>query len=736
MIQFALPLPWWTLVLLAAAVAFVAWASYSGALAPLSPGRRTLLVVLRAATLLLLVACLLRPVRVMPPDATSDAVVPILVDVSRSMRLADAGGQPRIAAARALVEQQISPALAGRFPVEAWTFGDRLVRGGASDAADGARSDLSGALRELRERYRERRVAGVVVISDGGDTGAADAAAEAGDAGLPIHTIGVGAPDVSADFEVLDLSAGAAAMADSSVELSVSAVARGSAAPFDLRVLENGSPIDVRRVEPAAAGSPVRAVFTVAPSRETATLYTIEIPSASGELALENNRRSVLVEPPGRRRRVLMVEGAPGFEHSFVKRALTADPGLEIDSVVRKGRDARGDATYFVQAASDRAPLLASGFPADRASLFHYDALVLANVEPDSLSGVQLESIAGFVGERGAGLLVLGARSFAQRGLVGTPVEAVLPVALTGRDGAVARAANRDGQFGVSLTGEGAAHPVMRIAASAAESTKRWRAVPSLAAAATLGGVRPGAQVLAQVATPEGSRPLVAVQRYGRGRSMVFAGEASWRWRMQMPAADRTFELFWRQSTRWLAAAAPAPVQLADPGPLNPGDAASIGVDVRDQAFTPLSGADVLLRITAPGGEMQEVRPSLADAGTGRYTGEARFERPGVYRVSAEAKRGGQALGSAERWILVGAADGEMADPRLNEEVLRRVSRASGGSYLRPREISSLSGLLAAAGATAAPPRIQELWDTPWMFALIVALLTGEWMLRRRWGLR
>jgi len=29
-----------------------------------------------------------------------------------------------------------------------------------------------------------------------------------------------------------------------------------------------------------------------------------------------------------------------------------------------------------------------------------------------------------------------------------------------------------------------------------------------------------------------GARPLVAVQRYGQGRSMVFTGEASWRWRI------------------------------------------------------------------------------------------------------------------------------------------------------------------------------------------------------------
>ena len=35
----------------------------------------------------------------------------------------------------------------------------------------------------------------------------------------------------------------------------------------------------------------------------------------------------------------------------------------------------------------------------------------------------------------------------------------------------------------------------------------------------------------------------------------------------------------------------------------------------------------------------------------------------------------------------------------------------------------------------AAPER-RDVWHEPWAFALIVLLLTGEWMLRRWWGLR
>ena len=55
-------------------------------------GQRALLVALRAATLILIVIFLLRPVTFVPIAGARDSVVAILVDTSRSMRIADAGG--------------------------------------------------------------------------------------------------------------------------------------------------------------------------------------------------------------------------------------------------------------------------------------------------------------------------------------------------------------------------------------------------------------------------------------------------------------------------------------------------------------------------------------------------------------------------------------------------------------------------------------------------------------------
>ena len=745
--HFAYPLPWWLAVVLASAIGAVAFAEYRRPLSPLTNVQRGVLVGLRVLVLLALVLFLFRPIVMLPPAGPRDAIVPVLVDASRSMRLADADGQTRLARANALLKTELAPALASHVVTEVFSVGDGLKPAAVDGfAPDARRTDLSGALAAVRERYRGQRVAGIVVLSDGGDTGdgKAGGAGRAGDeaGGPPVFAIGIGSPDGPRDREVRGITTGDPRLDQSSVDLHVSAVSTGfGRTPFVLRLLANGRLLDTRRVVPQADGSPIDELFTVSPDPLNPTVYTAEIPKDESEPVVENNARSVLVSPPGRKRRVLVVEGAPGFEHSFMTRAWATDSGLEIDSVTRKGKNADGQDTFFVQAGAGRSAALTSGFPLKREQLYAYDALVIANVEGDFFTRAQLAMAADFVSERGGGLLVMGGRSFSQRGLSGTPLEEVLPVELNDRRGGLVRASLGPGDLPVHnklrLTAEGETHPIMRIGGSPDETRRMWSALPALAASATLGGPRPGATVLALTTAPGGGVfPVVAVQRYGQGRSMVFAGEASWRWKMMVASTDRGYDLFWRQAARWLSSTAPEPVTIGLPDAPEPGDAISIDVDARDDVFQPVSDATIEATLTSPGGETTPIKLRHADAASGRYTAVLGPEQPGLYRIRAAAKRGTTALGTADRWMYVGGADREFADPRLNEGFLRRIARNSGGRYVRAGEAARVPAWLQEAVPQNAAPERRDLWHEPWAFALIVLALAAEWTLRRRWGLR
>jgi uncharacterized membrane protein len=725
-------LPWWALLLIVSALGGISWLAY--ARSPIAGRRRHLLVALRFVTLTLLLIFLLRPVR--STEALREAVVPVLVDVSRSMGIEDAAGRRRIERAREVVVNTLVPAIASQFQVEVLSFGEEL-KGAAPETmtASATHSDLAGALAAVTARYRGRPVAGIVLLSDGGDTAAGSVPASL----PPVYAIGVGSPAIAHDREVLSVTAAEAVFDDSRIDLAVSAVSHGEGTePLALQLLENGKPIEVRRVAPVADGVPLRTVFRVAPARGQATVYTVEVPLGPGELVAENNRRSVLVQPPSRVRHVLFVEGAPGFEHSFLKRAWAADSGLDVDSIVRKGKNEQGTDTFYIQASRTRSSTLTTGFPAGVANLFAYDAVVLANVDAAQLTRAQQEMIRDFVGRRGGGLLVLGGRSFVKPGFVSTPLEEVLPLELSERSD-VSLASSARGMNRVSLTPAGEAHPVMQLGIDPETVRKRWDATPALAATIPLGGPRPGASVLAVTGGAGGAaRALVAVQRYGEGRSMVFTGEASWRWRMLLPSSDRSFDTFWRQAVRWLTLAAADPVAVALPAAPAPGDLVALRAVIRDAGFVPQSDATVDLRVTSPAGRTETLRafPTRDGDSDPAYVAQWRPPSAGVFHIGVEARRGTATVGTASAAVLVGGTDFEMTDPRLNTAVLQRIALASGGRLVDAREAAAIVDPLRAGLPAARMAVTHDLWHNGWSFAAIVALLGTEWLLRRRWGLR
>jgi uncharacterized membrane protein len=733
-VTFALALPWWAIGLAALTAGVLAIASYARAGAALQRWQRVLLAGLRVLTSLALLAIILRPVR-LEPGPRQEGVVPILIDVSASMSLPADGGRTRLESAMDIARTRVVPALGPHFVPEVLGFGDRVAaidEGGAAASARESRLDL--ALEEVRRRSRERRIPGVVVVSDGVVRTRGPEASGAG--GPPVFAIPVGRLEPEPDREVFGVSIGDARVQGSLVDLSALVAFRGGdEGPAEITIAENGRPIDVRRVAPSRDGAPQRVTARVAPARESATVYAVRTAGAGEELTPLNNQQSVLAPPAGPPRVVLIVEGGPGFEHGFLKRSLEEDPGLRVDAVVRKGRDAQDQLTWYVQAASDRAASLTTGFPASRAALFAYDAVVLANVEAGMLSRDQASQLRDFVTARGGGLVFLGTRSFDARALAGTPLEDVVPVELVDRAGGLRNASRRARDpLTVALTADGEEHPVMRLGATRDETRTGWAAAPALSAVAALGDPRPGATLLATSAGAGGvTRPLVAVHRYGRGRAVVFGGEASWRWKMMKPAGDLTYDNFWRQTVRWAAADAYGPVAV---NAVADGPRVRIVAEVRDAEFVPARDARVRVAVLTPSGDVQDVPASWEPGGAGTLVAEHEATESGVYQVTIDAKRGERTLGSAQSWALVGGADGEFSDPRRDDETLRRVAEASGGRLVAAGEAERVGEWLRAVAGQDDEMVQRDVWHRPWVFLALVAALAAEWTLRRRWGLR
>ena len=399
--------------------------------------------------------------------------MPVLVDASRSMALEDADGARRIDRARASSISDLMPALTRRFTPELLRFGERLVPvDAAALAATDRRTSLGAALQAVRDRYRGRAVAGIVLLSDGGDNGGVDAAVEAA-AGAPVYAdrhrpAGVAARSRGGRRHGGRIGAERRAGRCRACRPWRTATARRRSS---LRLLENGRPVDVRRVTPG--GRRRRRSARRSTSRRIATaptVYTVEIPAAAGrDRRRRTTRAASLVPAAGRPRRVLLVQGAPGFEHSFLRRAWAARPRARGRFGRAKGarRLGRRDVLRAGRAVARRRARSAA-IPNTREALFAYDVIVLANVDADLLNGQQLDDDAGVrrrarrraAGARRARLPAPGAARYGAR-------RRSLPLDVADRTAAIVQAAVSPGENRVALTPAGEEHPVMQLGADA-----------------------------------------------------------------------------------------------------------------------------------------------------------------------------------------------------------------------------------------------------------------------------
>jgi len=733
--------PWWALAAAAVGIVIAAVAAYRRAVPPLTERQRAALVALRVLVLSALVVALLRPVRQSPSAEQPTRLLPVVVDVSGSMGIPDAPeGKTRLDAARTLVRTIESQLTGARLRVEVWPMHDGTT---ATDVnalrAEGTRSDLAAAIDEVAGRALARDAAAVVLVSDGVTTDRGGARPERRDA-LPLFTMAVGGAQAVRDLDVVRLEAGTATLPGSAIDILAVVVARGMRGrAVTLRLSENGRPVDSAAVTPDADVATIPFRFVVTPPPDQPTVYATEVQQAEADAVPGNDRRQVLVPPQMGQRRVLLMEGAPGFEHTFLKRALATDAALSVDALVRKGRDDQGRDTFAVQATEDRAAVLAQGFPSSRETLFQYDAVVLSNVEAEFFTRAQLELVRQFVAERGGGLLVMGARSFEREGMAATPIADVLPVDPAVRrwqDAAADEAARNLSTNAPAVTRDGATHPATRLSIDGDDSAALWRTLPPLASVSPMGAPRPGAQVLAVTANPGGqASPLIVMQRFGQGRSIVFAGEAAWRWRMMRPSSDTAYATVWRQMIRALAAPAPGPVMMRAAGVTGGQGQTPVLIDVRDPRFLPVTDAEVTLTAQAPDGRTRSLQPVLTDAAAGRYAVVVPTSDAGVWTLTAEAVHRGVVRGTTVTHLLIPPPNDEFTRPEVNLPVLRRMADAAGGEAFTADTLPALIDRL--RGLQTSPARYEEvdLWHNVWTLAGIIALLATEWTLRRRWGM-
>ena len=700
--------------------------------APTIRGPRTAVVwILQSLLVCLLLFLLWQPALSVATLRPQQNIVAVVIDDSRSMATRD-GGQTRRDQVLNALNGGLINSLQSKFQVRLYRLGDHVERIEKLDQlnASAPATHIGENLREVLADSATLPIGAVVLLSDGADnTGGIDleTVQEIKRQRIPIHTVGFGQEQMSHDIELTDVQLPVRSLAKSRLQAVLTFHQHGfKGDKARLAIRETGKILASRDVvlKGDGAAQTEAVLFNAGDAGVKNLEFSIDpIPDEENK---NNNTLTRVLNVDNSKPRILYLEGEPTWDYKFLRRAVEDDKNIALFSMVRTTQN-----KIYTQAADSSAEFLKNGFPTKVEDLFGFQGLILGSVEANYFTQMQQDLIQQFVDRRGGGLLFLGGRNGLADGAYDKPpFSDLLPVRLPNHKNTFHRE-----PASPQLTPSGRDSLVTRIDENPEANVERWKKLPYLMNYQEAGDPKPGAVVLAQMTVSGRTLPLLITEKYGRGRTAVFATEGDWRWQMLQPVEDMSHEIFWRQMLRWLVSDTPNRVvsSIARPVLFDDGRV-HFRAEVRDTTYLPTSDAQVEARVVGPDGAAQSVELHPDPLEQGVYSVDWDAGRAGSYVAEVTARRGDQELGRDV--VTFRREDGVAENFHLeqNRDLLEKLSSQTGGRYYRPNEVSKLGDDISYSDAGITVRETRDLWDMPIVFFLAVLLCCAEWLLRRRWG--
>ena len=742
--------------------------------------RRVALGALRCTLFALVAVVLCEPVLVLQQNRTEQSHVALMVDTSRSMATQDfftdvayrtsmrLGAQiedgdsleeySRLSLSiRALLSDDSAPlrTLLERNAIRLYSFANApqfegTIAGGTaledgrrrleSLIADGTASDPARAILHAIQDARGRRLAAIVLVTDGQATDSTkveEAVDLARGRQIPIFALRVGSSVTPPDVWVGPLRASEQVFVNDviAIEAPVSAVGIEQPTTLIVRLLDDhtGRTLVEERVTVGGAVASVTVELRAKPTRVGAIRYRVEVDPLPGERNVENNSDVVDVVALDEHMSVLFVDGYPRYEYRYLKNALAREDTIRL-SVLLLEADER-----FVQEGTE--PI--RRFPETREELDRYDVILFGDVDPRGgwLSARQMRMIVDFVGDSGGGFgLIAGERSAPHR-FLGTPLEKLIPVRIDPEFLGHYRSTIVSG-YRPKLTLEGTHSRIFRFSEDRALSEAMFDALPELYWVARTLGPKPGAVVLAEhptITTVAGPLPLMTLGRYGAGKVFFQATDDTWLWRRH--TGELLHDAYWVLVARELM----QPDRITrdrrytirtDQRVYSYGAPVEVQVEVFDAELLATQGQEVSI-VAVDARDAVVVQFAVRRLGEEANVFEGSFVPPraGGFRVKTRdiATKLGESRPSAP--FQVRHASLEARHPEANHDLLVRFAEATGGGVIEPDRLASELRRVQDRSRRIPDDITEPLWDSRLVLALFVLIITMEWILRKAYGL-
>ena len=738
---------WFMIIIMLAALSFWSYSRQDG-----HPLIRTLLVVLRFTSLLLLAILISGPQVLFPRETVEQDVVMFMLDRSGSMSIEDTSSDgtriSRDEQLRRLIRQHQRTwrEIESRSDVDWFGFssgvysidtdpvaleGSEPVQIPILEEPDGWNTDIPQSLRQVLELGSNRPVSAIILMSDGRSNQMPGRSLSRllKQEGVPVFSVPLGSSLPVHDISITDVQHPDRAFIRDSIPVRLSVGSTGSFAgrTITAKLIDQSSGEVVDSVSTMISTDDEEIMLTAKMEDAGIRDFLVRLESNDEDLFTENDTFEFKIDVVDRPVRVLYIEGYPRWEYRYLKNLLVREASIE-SSVMLLSADRE-----FAQ--EGNAPI--SRLPRTSEEIDPFDLMIIGDVPAGFFSPEQLDLFANQVSEKGMGLFWLGGPRNTPSSWTSSAMNDLLPMRspleLEESTEPITISPTRfANSLGVLvLDPEDPDGWVDELS----DPETGWSNLQSMQIIDPR-QLKPTSEVLATGKdSSSNSIPALLSMRYGSGQILYSAMDDIWRWRFGR--GEELTDRWWIGLLRFLArqsldTGGGIAELVVTPDRITPGSSSRISIRVQDQRLAgtledriPIEithledGSSVELELQQSGEE-----PTWESDWTPEQTGRFSIR---VLHPILSALPGITGNGTFD----VSRPDDEFRILDADHELLADISRNSGGSSVPPDSIDRIPDLLPNRDVLIENPIVVPIWNTGTFLFLLIGLLTLEWVVRR-----
>ena len=637
----------------------------------------------------------------------------------------------------------------------------------------GTETRIGDVIRYVVRQERGGPLAGIVLLSDGGNNKGVDvkqAINDANDANIKMFVVGLGNITERKNVRVVDIEAPPRVYPGDKFHITGFVQAyglKGNSARLQListpaNNTDKSAEVVEDEEEFALKGDGVLLPHTFeikTDEEEGKRIYTtrVVITNTKADSNKKDNQKSATVEIIDRRTKVLLMAGGPTREYRFLRNFLYRDKDVTLDVLLQTGEPG-------ISQESDE---LLFEFPELADELFEYDCLIAFDPDWMKLNEVQIKLLERWIAEKSGGMIVVAGPVFTRewtrfrrgRDSRADTLKALYPVVFYNQGGVALTTERFGGEspWPLNFTREGESAEFLWLEDDSIGSEQAWASFDGVFGYYKAKDPKPGAKVYAHFSDPDtkidDEAPIyLAGHLYGAGRVFYQASGEMWRIREVDVAYFQSYYtklIRWASQGRLLQDSSHGSL-LVDKERCLIGDHIAIQAILQDAQHRPLKMDEGQASLIRPDGANKQLmlRKAAQGAREGMFTGQFTTLLEGDYEIQLQVP--GTGLDELlTRTVRTRVPQLESENPTRNDQLMEDLATKTDGEYYVGID-QARTGKKGEAGEEDVPEltkivapqdQIDYLPGTRdrnfeqrlmgWLMVLICGVLSLEWLLRR-----